>query len=132
MSYWRKLLIVVLLVLSLPVQSFAAISMKCVAAHAERTEASPQHVAHVEAAHHHAMHGAAIAHNDRHHDHGDAHHPHSCSICASCCFGTALPAVPVVSVSTNATGAAASFPPSVGDVSFVTDGIERPPRPFLV
>jgi hypothetical protein len=29
MSYWRKLFLVVLLALSLPVQSFAAVSMKC-------------------------------------------------------------------------------------------------------
>ena len=33
MSCWRKFLIVLLLVLSLPVQSFAAVSMKCESSH---------------------------------------------------------------------------------------------------
>ena len=133
MSYWRKLFIVVLLALSLPVQSFAAISMKCVAAHADAGEGATQHAEQAASEHHHEMHGVAFADDDHpHHYHGNAHHAHSCSTCASCCFGTGLPAVPVVAVSTDATRVAIPLPSSAGVVSLLTDGFERPPRCLLV
>ncbi|HHX4058134.1 TPA: hypothetical protein ACU967_005953 [Burkholderia contaminans] len=132
MSYWRKLFIVVLLALSLPVQSFAAISMKCIAAHTEAGEASAQHMELAEPAHHHEMHGVALA-DDPQHDHlGKIHHAHSCSTCASCCFGTGLLAAPSVAAPTDATRIAVSSPPPAAAVSFLTSGIERPPRHLLV
>lgn len=40
MSYWRKLILVLLLMLSLPVQSFAAVSMICAPSEAADDEAS--------------------------------------------------------------------------------------------
>jgi len=133
MSYWRKLFIVVLLALSLPVQSFAAISMKCVASHAKARETPIGHAEQRMSEHHHDMHGTAIAADDHHtHHHGGGHHAHSCSTCAACCFGTGLPAVPAVVVSSGATRVTTSIPPSAGVVSFLTDGIERPPRHTLV
>ncbi|WP_081074147.1 hypothetical protein [Burkholderia diffusa] len=133
MSYWRKLFIVVLLALSLPVQSFAAISMKCVASHAEAGEIRILHAEQRASEHHHDMHGMALAASDHHApQHGDGHHAHSCSTCATCCFGTGFPAVPAVVVSSDAISITASIPPSAGVVSFLTDGIERPPRYTLV
>jgi hypothetical protein len=133
MSYWRKFFIVVLLALSLPVQSFAAISLKCVASHAQAGETPVVHAEQTMSEHHHDMHGTALAADDHHtHRHGSGHHAYSCSMCAACCFGTALPAVPVVVISSDATRVTPSVPPSAGVVSFLTDGIERPPRHTLV
>lgn len=133
MSYWRKLFIVVLLALSLPVQSFAAVSMKCVASHAQAGETPIVHAEQPMSEHHYDMHGAALAADDHHtHRHSGDHHVNSCSTCSACCFGAALPAVPVVVVSFDATRVTPSIPPSAGIVSFLTDGIERPPRHTLV
>ena len=133
MSYWRKLFVVVLLALSLPVQSFAAISMNCFASHAEASETPIVHAGQSMSGHHRDMHGAALAADDHHtYHHGGGHHAHSCSTCAACCFGTGLPAVPSVVVSSDVTRVTTSIPPSAGVVSFLTDGIERPPRHTLV
>ncbi|PRH04865.1 hypothetical protein C6T60_15790 [Burkholderia multivorans] len=133
MSYWRKLFIVMLLALSLPVQSFAAVSMKCVAAHAEASEDFAPHMGQVAPEHHHEMHRVALAGDDHHqHHHGNGHHAHSCSTCASCCFGTGLPAIPVVAATIDATRVTIPLPSSAGVVSFLTGGIERPPRTLLV
>ncbi|PMS19824.1 hypothetical protein C0Z18_12690 [Trinickia dabaoshanensis] len=134
MSYWRKLFIVVLLALSLPVQSFAAISMKCVATYGDASEAHAPRAQEAASAHHSRVkHGIALADDDHHHRyHGDAHQAHSCSTCTSCCFGAGLPTVPAVAVSADVRRAIVSFPPSAGVVSFLTDGIERPPRRFPV
>ncbi|MGN6652615.1 hypothetical protein [Trinickia sp.] len=133
MAYWRKLFIVVLLALSLPVQSFAAVSMKCVSAHANAAKTPALHAGHdMSEHHHHDMHRVALAGDGHPPHHGDSHHAHSCSTCASCCFGTALPAVPVVAASLNAMRVITRIPPSAGVVSFLTDGIERPPRNTLV
>jgi hypothetical protein len=132
MSYWRKLLIVVLLALSLPVQSFAAISMKCVPAHANAGEAPAQHVMHDMAEHDPGIHGMAVADDGQPHASRNADHAHLCSTCASCCVGAALPAVAVVATAMAATRIITRVPPSDAAVSFLTDGIERPPRTALV
>lgn len=131
MSYWRKLIIVVLLALSLPVQSFAAVSMKCVPARANAGEAPPLHAMHDMSGHHHDMLEVALADDHHPHDHGGSHHAHPCSTCASCC-GAALPAVSVVVATSDVTRVVTRIPPSAGVVSFLTDGIERPPRSPLV
>jgi len=132
MSYWRKLFIVVLLALSLPVQSFAAVSMKCVPTHARAGDASVRHAGHEMSEHHREMHGMVLAGDGDRHDPRGSLHVHSCSMCASCCLGTALPAVPIVAVIPDATRVVASIPPSAGAASFLTGGIERPPRSRLV
>jgi hypothetical protein len=133
MAYWRKLFIVFLLALSLPVQSFAAVSMKCVAAHAEAQETALQEAIPAASERLPDMHVMALADNDRHdHPYGSLHHAHSCSTCASCCSGTGLPAAPAVTVPLDATRVVTLIPPSAGVASFLTDGIERPPRRLLV
>ncbi|WP_408257834.1 hypothetical protein [Paraburkholderia caledonica] len=150
MSYWRKLFIVVLLALSLPIQSFAAVAMKCAAA--EARESTPVH--------HHAMHAALNVdqqhdpqrHQQQHHDghampvadqsYADGHQPgdhhlvgqhaHSCSTCASCCFGAAMLSVPALPASSQVVDSFQPAPHPTPAASFLTGGIERPPRSILV
>ncbi|USX07348.1 hypothetical protein NHH62_32625 [Paraburkholderia fungorum] len=127
MSYWRKLFVIVLLILSLPVQSFAAISMKCESSHFGSDGASVQHADADEATHSHHAHGVMMADGD-HHGH---HHAHSCATCASCCFGVALSAIPTVATPAGMAHFAVPLPPSVNVASFLTSGIERPPKASL-
>ncbi|MFM0758180.1 DUF2946 family protein [Paraburkholderia strydomiana] len=133
MSYWRKLFIIVLLILSLPVQAFAAISMKCESSHFMGEMTSAQHAHESESINGHDMHGMAVADGIHHsHQHGGAHHAHSCATCASCCFGVALPTVTTVATPAGTAHFAVPLPPSVSVASFLTSGIERPPRASLV
>nr|WP_084515483.1 hypothetical protein [Burkholderia sp. WSM2230] len=132
MAYWCKVLLVVLLALSLPVQSFAAVSVRCDSSHSYEDVTSAEHAVE-ETPHTHHVQGDLLAdvdHAGHHHD--GIHHVHQCSACASCCVGAALP----VSASVAAAIAAVRFaPPSqlpVAVVRFLTDGIERPPRLTLV
>ncbi|MFM0329489.1 hypothetical protein [Paraburkholderia strydomiana] len=132
MAYWRKLFLILLLALSLPVQSFAAVSMKCDSSHSDENVTSAAHAVE-ETPHAHHVHGdwmADVDHADHHRD--GIHHVHQCSACASCCVGAALP----VSSTVAAAIAAIRFAPpsqlSVAAVQFLTDGIERPPRLTLV
>jgi hypothetical protein len=134
MSYWRKLFVIVLLALSLPVQSFAALSMTCGSSHAGSDVASALHAEPGETTHRHHVHGLMMAGSD-HDSHpygGDVHHAHSCSTCASCCFGGALPGAPTVATSADAVHFALPLPRSDRIASFLTGGIERPPRISLV
>nr|WP_235025988.1 hypothetical protein [Caballeronia arationis] len=112
----------------IPVQSFAAISMKCVSSHFEGDDVSAQHVDTDESTPHRHTHYVAVADNDRHsHSHGgDVHHAHSCSTCVSCCFGGALPAAPTVTTSADVVHFALPIPRSERIASFLTGGIERP------
>jgi hypothetical protein len=131
MSYWRKLFVIVLLALSLPVQSLAAVSMICESSYFGSDGASALHADLDESTHH--MHGVAMADGGHHVGHdGHTLHFHSCSTCASCCSGVALPVVPTVVSTAYAVHLAVPFPPSVRVASFLTDGIERPPRISLV
>ncbi|WP_322084702.1 hypothetical protein [Burkholderia sp. BCC1972] len=116
MSFWRKFLLVVLLALSLPIQSFAAASMPCAGAGAGAVpvEEAPN-----------AMPAAQAGHHD--HD-GHARHASSCPACVSCCFGTGMSGAPVVPAAADVSVAIISQPPSVVVVSFLTGGIDRPPR----
>ena len=133
MSYWRKFFVIMLLVLSLPVQSFAALSMKCETSHfmGEMTSAQDEHVS--GSAHRHDMHVATTA-DARHlaHHPGDAHHAHACSTCASCCLGAGFPVGPTTATHADIAHSAVALPPTVNVASFLTSGIERPPRTFLV
>ncbi|RQR63239.1 hypothetical protein DIE07_05995 [Burkholderia sp. Bp9002] len=125
MSYWRKFLIVVLLALSLPVQSFAAAAMSCAAA----GDLSARHSEAAGSAHLHDMRG------DRGHTHhaapGDAGHAQTCQACASCCVGTGL-ALPDVAAAAHTACIHGFIPPPTAAASFLTGGIERPPRGALV
>ncbi|PQV50043.1 hypothetical protein [Paraburkholderia sp. BL21I4N1] len=135
MSYWRKLFIVVLLVLSLPVQSFAAVSMACDSSHAMSEKAPVRQLQH----HDHAAMMAAQAGDmgnsvdlPHHGAAGGEHHAHACSTCAACCFGGAFPNSAAASLSIEPIQFTVPLPPFVRVASFLTDGIERPPRLSLV
>ncbi|MBN3830582.1 hypothetical protein [Burkholderia sp. Ac-20344] len=118
MSYWRKFLVVVLLALSLPIQSFATVSMPCTAAVAPYADE--------------ASHTMPVA-QDGHRDAGShARHAPSCSACVSCCFGAGMSGIPAVSAAVDIRVAIASSPPAAVVVSFLTGGIDRPPRRMLV
>ncbi|MEX3959367.1 hypothetical protein [Trinickia sp. EG282A] len=130
MSYWRKVFLVVLLALSLPVQSFAAVSMICATQDALGDEATADHLHQSEPADGHAVIAADDGHRSHHHNGG--HHVHACLTCASCCVGAALPVVPSVSASAEQIQFSAPLPPDAGVVLFLTGGIERPPRSILV
>ncbi|CAB3960405.1 MULTISPECIES: hypothetical protein [Burkholderia] len=134
MSYWRKFVLVVLLALSLPIQSFATVSMACAGAGA--VVAMP----HVEGgasaddwAAPHAMPGANGGQHKHQHEHDDhARHAQPCSACASCCLGTGMADLSAVSVASGIGIALVSFAPTPVVVSFLTGGIDRPPRRLLV
>lgn len=140
MSCWRKLFIVMLLVLSLPVQSFAALSMKCESSHSVGDGAPVRHEHAGSMAQHHDHAGMQTAQADPvagvHLQHRNPasgeHHVHACSICASCCFGGALPITRAASLSANPVQFAVPLSPAVRAVSFLTGGVERPPRISLV
>jgi hypothetical protein len=126
---WLRTLWICWLALALPVQGFAAAQMlQCGPAHARMHVAvSTVH----EHTHDHAHHGAATAHHDdTSPDPSSALAKHSCSACAACCVGLALPSsAPLLTTPTEAairdTGAGAPEP------VFLTSGLERPPRPAL-
>ncbi|WP_323123021.1 hypothetical protein [Burkholderia alba] len=129
MSTLRRLLLVLLLAVALPFQSFAAVTMSCGPTHAG-TAGDP----HGAAQHGDEPDGQPSAQRAHPHtaDSGGQHHAHPCASCASCCVGAALggPAVPAVHA-----GAAHDARPlglAAPQASFLTDGIERPPRPALV
>ena len=140
------------LALAVPVQGFAAASMVgCGTGHGAtgiQSHAQGMHGHQAAASHAHDGHADVMAHAGHHHhadaaSHGDAHNSHadtakhsksskaSCSACASCCMSAALPATPV---SFEATQAPDSFGLSapLAVVSFISDGLERPPRSVLV
>jgi len=114
MSYWRKFILVVLLALSLPIQSFATVSMQCAGAAVPHAEEAPHTMS--------TEQGARGNHGD--HESRAA----SCAACVSCCFGTGMSGVRAVPAAADASIAIASYPPSAVVVSFLTGGIERPPR----
>ncbi|RAS19442.1 hypothetical protein [Paraburkholderia bryophila] len=141
MSYWRKLFIVVLLVLSFPVQSFSAVSMKCEPSHAIGERAPVRHESDASPLRHHdhaAMTAAQAGamnrsvHLPHHGGVGGEHHAHACSTCAACCFGGALPNTVAASLSVEPIHFTVPLPPAARVASFLTDGIERPPRISLV
>jgi hypothetical protein len=122
---------VVLLILSLPVQSFAAVSMICAASETVDDEATTQHVHPADSVDGHALLSAVDGHHG--HDHsGGVHHAHGCLTCASCCVGAAMPVVPVVSASADLAHFPIPLSPAARVASFLTGGIERPPRLILV
>ncbi|WP_408502436.1 hypothetical protein [Paraburkholderia strydomiana] len=107
--------------------------MKCESSHFGSDGASVQHADADEAAHSHHTHGVMMADGDHHgHHQSDAHHAHSCATCASCCFGMGLPVVPTVAMAAEIAHLAVPPLPSADVVSFLTSGIERPPRTSLV
>ncbi|MFM9915359.1 MAG: hypothetical protein ACKVOX_06100 [Rhizobacter sp.] len=119
----RAALMWVLLV-ALPFQGFAAASMLgCGPSHHRVSESTAHEAA-----------PAASAHGHEHEASGDHRHADKaskCSVCAACCVGAALPATALVFAAAAPTDAPSTLP-SMGAVGFLTDGPDRPPRPFLV
>ncbi|KVV55578.1 hypothetical protein WT27_25620 [Burkholderia territorii] len=112
MSYWRKFILVVLLALCVPIQSFAAVSTQCAGA------AVP-----------HAGADAPVAPHAMPSVHGEhAREAAPCPACGPCCFGSGIAQVPAVPVTSDAGLAIVSSVPSTVAVSFLTGGIDRPPR----
>ncbi|MGS0896778.1 hypothetical protein ACVBGC_30225 [Burkholderia stagnalis] len=128
MSSWRTFLLVVLLALSLPIPSFAAASMPC----GGSPGASAWNAAGAGNVHDpagaHAMPGAQGDRPDRA---SHARHAMSCTGCVSCCFGAAAPGEPGIAAPADASRAIVSTSPPAAAVSFLTGGIERPPRALL-
>ena len=81
--------------------------------------------------HDHASHAHAAAQpSDEESSSSQESQSQKCSVCASCCVGTALPAEPLSFASVKlADHFARLVPRSVA--AFVTEGLERPPRLFL-
>jgi len=120
MTYWRKFFIVVLLALSLPVQSLAAVSIDCATASVEH-DVSPRQL---------ALHEAVVHAGGDDVLHHESAHAHSSAASTPCCsFGIGLPlAAPTVLMPPEATRVIERISPTPGAVSFLTGGIERPPR----
>ncbi|WP_175965531.1 hypothetical protein [Burkholderia sp. BCC0322] len=130
MSYWRKFFVVVLLALSLPIQSFATVSMACAGAGVAMPYAESGASA-GDSAVPHAMPGTQGGQHT--HAHGDhAGHAQPCAACGSCCLGTSMADLPAMSVASGTGIAIVSFAPTPVVVSFLTGGIDRPPRRLLV
>ncbi|PRF98607.1 hypothetical protein [Burkholderia ambifaria] len=124
MSYWRKFILVVLLALSLPIQSFATVSMQCAGA-----AAAVPHAEHEASADHPAASLAMQSAQGGEHAHVDhVRHASACSSCGACCIGTGVADPPAVSAASGIGIAFVAFAPSPVVVSFLTGGIERPPR----
>lgn len=146
MQVWLRLLIVWFIAIALPVQGMAGVTMAHCGSSHERMAAAAQVTPHQ-----HADHDAAVAH---HHD-GDAARgtdtpdhanaaqaqvkpdkmsslaQYKCSLCASCCAGSALPsAMPRIP---QVAAASAVFAEEMVSVdAFASDGPDRPPRTHLV
>jgi hypothetical protein len=95
----------------------------------------PMQAAAQHAGHDHARHGVQHAAEDTrlvsafaHHDHGDRSAPDTCNLCTSVCSTPPL-ASGAVQLPAPLDGGRPHFPPvDVARLSYVTDGLERPPR----
>lgn len=129
MSYWRKLFVIVLLLLSLPVQLFTAISMQCGSPHAAGHVASVQRADMVGVGQvHPQLRTASVSDIAPEHHQGDVRCPDACSTCVSCCPGAGAPLSAPVHESVDTIRASAPRPAPAEPIRFLTDGIERPPR----
>lgn len=137
-----RFLLVWFLVVAMPLKGVAAVAMlACGPAHAHghsAVQAPADHADHAAGhgfadhagtTHHHAAHAAPAQGGD---DGADALSKliHKCSACAACGAGAALPAQPPHFAAPEAEPTAFT-PLPLSAVRFVTDGPDRPPRPFL-
>ena len=134
-----------LLAIALPMQGFAAATMISCGlgqhdhAHAHAHAAGQDHHA-VSDSRGDAMPEAHLGDAGRHETGADHSHAgktglakvslHTCSACASCCVGAAVPSQPISFASVKQTD---SFAPlgTCSVAAYVTEGLERPPRAFL-
>jgi hypothetical protein len=105
------------------------------ATHAARPDACAEHAAqHGVRAAARARHPAAVAQHDLRAGHaGTSTSHHSCSpVCGACCIGAALPSSVAVIGTAEQVRIAKLRPQSALPPSFLTGGIERPPRFVLL
>lgn len=130
-----RIVLVCLLALALPVQGFAAATMLfCAGGHHHGAVArgavsemggTREHAAEAGHAHHHASgvdlhsHGQSVAKLDG-----------KCSACSACCTAVVLPTTLVAFVPVKVRSPLVAIVPSAS-AGFLTDGQDRPPRPFL-
>lgn len=118
MSRALRITLMWLLTLAVPVHGFAAASvLGCVGSHHHATASASTHS--------HA-HGDAGSNTDAHKGHTDG--KASCSACAACCASAALPATPMVFEPTTPAPESFVLPAPQHVASFVSGGLERPPR----
>ena len=138
-----RLVFVCLLAVALPLQGVtAATMMACgMAQHRAPSTEAAEHAHHVgsdgTAGHSHSA-GETHDHASHMHASGETSDEQSssakdsqkCSVCASCCVGTAVPTEPLSFAPVKLTDQFAPLVPR-SVAAFVTEGPERPPRPFL-
>lgn len=129
-----RVVMIWLLMACLPVQSWAAATMlNCGPVHGRMAVEAIETTGH-------AGHGHSLeAHASAGHEHGspDADHQalelgqsNTCSACAACCLGLALPST---LLAFDASVSSDTFAPGMphGRIVFLTAGLERPPRTIL-
>ena len=134
---WRRarLYLLCLLCIALPIQGVTAATMALCAPSAGHMQMTGMPMA--SGNHHHEAEGASSS--SRHHaEQKTASHPSdmdssdgtACSVCASCCIGAAVLSQPILIANVPS---ATTFTETLGDraVAYLTEGLERPPRPFL-
>ncbi len=132
MINWRKLLTVVLLMLSLSARAFGAAPLTCELSQGSGEVMSSAHDMHEmasrpsEAMTTVSVHGEHNLQGAMHH-HGSGH----CSTCVSCCVGGVLPPIAAISIPSQAVRDVPVDNASAGSERFLTGGIERPPRLIL-
>lgn len=115
-----------MLLFALPLQGYAAATLLgCGPNHHPVSATAMSEAAPAAAAAHVHLHDAAV--DDPHADPVVS----TCSVCAACCVGAALPAAPLLFAAA-APAAAPTAWLSIGEVGFLTDGPDRPPRTTLV
>jgi len=125
-----RLVFMLLVVLLLPVRgALAAMGLLCHVTPSS-THAAVQHSSHGvhhAAVHVHSHHDAAWA-QQAHDDQGDRSADDTCNLCSAVCSTPPL-ATAAVQVPPASAGRALPFPPvDLTRLSYVTDGLERPPR----
>ena len=126
-----------LLLLALPLQGYAAVTMMhCGPSHHRMIESvgAALHEHHAASAAH--PHATGVAQADALDDASSAGHlmklsKFKCSACASCCVGAALPTA-ALEFDPVAPAPAPTFSVPASHVAFLTDGPDRPPRLSLV
>lgn len=145
MSFRCKLIVFWLLLITLPLQGFAAVSRGCVHAHIQGALAPAQTPSFHEegkldkeefdgvqtAASERMEAEQPTASNQQHHG-ASQYHKASCAACYACCFGTALPPVAVKNTLPEGLPSYAAHFIAQETAGFLTSGIERPPKISLV
>lgn len=128
MNRLLKTIFVWLLLLALPMQGYAAVTMLAcgTGSHHGRTVAAHDHSAHA----HGAGTQAAGTHHHPAHDTGGKHGNAPCNACQGCCMGALMTSsIDWLPVDLSSTLPSAS--PAVLFSGHIPGGLERPPRAFL-